>query len=334
MAKEAGLLSDNQGEKMSGETQPIRIGVSACLLGQKVRFDGGHKHNRYLTDVLNDYFELVEVCPEAEVGMGIPRETVRLVGDLESPSMIAPRSGKDWTKKMNAYSRKRSRELASEDLSGFVLKKGSPSCGLFRLSVMQENGQPINKGRGLFAAEFTRQHPLVPAEEEGRLNDPRLRENFIERVFAFHRAKQVFSGRWKRGEVVAFHSREKYFLLAHSPKHYKQLGQLVAAIAQHKPAEFRDQYLATYMEALAVKATPARHVNAMQHVAGHLRDEIGPDELTRVHQLIQDYRAGLVPLVVPITLLRHYIDLLELHYVKDQVYLNPHPKELMLRNHV
>lgn len=316
------------------ETSPITIGVSACLLGQKVRYDGGHKHNRYLTDVLADYFTLVEVCPEAEVGMGIPRETVRLEGDLDSPRMVAPRSGKDWTAKMNAYSRKRSRELGAEDFSGFVFKKNSPSCGLFRVSVMQENGQPLAKGRGLFAAEFTRRFPLVPCEEEGRLHDPRLRENFIERVFAFHRVKAVFDGRWKRGDVVAFHSREKYFLLAHSPKHYKSLGQLVAAIAQHQPAEFREKYLEQYMEALAVKATPSRHVNAMQHIAGHLRDEIGPEELERIHQLIQDYRAGLLPLVVPVTLLRHYIELLELPYVKDQVYLNPHPKELMLRNHV
>ncbi len=312
----------------------IRIGVSSCLMGNEVRYDGGHKHNRYLTDVLGEHFELVIVCPEAEVGMGIPRETVRLEGDIENPLMIAPRSGADWTRRMNHFARQRSIELAREDLSGFVFKKRSPSCGLFRVPVVQKNGHPLAKGRGLFAAEFTRRFPLVPCEEEGRLTDPHLRENFIERVFAYARVKQVFSGRWKRGDVVAFHSREKYFLLAHSPKHYKELGQLVAAIKDHTPAAFRDLYMQLYMGALAVRATPARHVNAMQHVAGHLKDEIGPEELQRVHQLIQDYKQGLVPLIVPITLLRHYIELLDLHYVKDQVYLNPHPKELMLRNHV
>jgi uncharacterized protein YbgA (DUF1722 family)/uncharacterized protein YbbK (DUF523 family) len=314
--------------------ETIRIGVSSCLMGNEVRYDGGHKHNRYLTDVLGEHFELVVVCPEAEVGMGIPRETVRLEGDLEAPSMIAPRSGADWTRRMNSYARQRCIELAREDLSGFVFKKRSPSCGLFRVPVVQKNGHPLAQGRGLFAAEFARRFPLVPCEEEGRLSDPHLRENFIERIFAFARVKQVFSGRWKRGDVVAFHSREKYFLLAHSPKHYKELGQLVAAIKSHTPSAFRDMYMQLYMGALATRATTARHVNAMQHVAGHLKDEIGPDELTRVHQLIKDYKAGLVPLIVPITLLRHYIELLDLHYVKDQVYLNPHPKELMLRNHV
>jgi len=312
----------------------IRIGVSACLLGQKVRFDGGHKHNRYLTDTLADFFELVSVCPEAEVGMGTPRETVRLEGDLENPNMVAPRSGKDWTARMNKWSRMRTRQLAEEDLSGFVFKKASPSCGVFRVSVMQANGQPLAKGRGLFAAEFTRRYPLVPVEVEGRLHDPGLRENFLERVFAYHRVKELFAGRWKRGEVVAFHSREKYFLLAHSPKHNKLLGQLVAAIAQHKPAEFRDKYLAMYMEALGIKATVKRHVNALQHIAGHLREYVNAAEQQRVHQLIQDYSQGLVPLIVPMTLLRHFIDLLKVPYVEDQVYLAPHPKELMLRNHV
>jgi len=312
----------------------IRIGVSACLLGQKVRFDGGHKHNRYLTDTLADYFELVPVCPEAEVGMGTPRETVRLEGDLEHPRMIAPRSAQDWTTRMNTWSRKRSRELVPEGLSGFVFKKGSPSCGVFRVPVMQDSGQPLRKGRGLFAAEFTRAFPLVPVEEEGRLHDPRLRENFIARIFAFHRVTQLFAGRWKRGDVVAFHSREKYLLLTHSPKHYKSLGQLVAAVAQHSPAAFRDQYLQLYMEALGVNATTKRHVNGLQHIAGHLREHVPAAEMQRIHAVIQEFGAGLVPLVVPMTLLRHYIELKQVPYVLDQVYLNPHPKELMLRNHV
>jgi uncharacterized protein YbgA (DUF1722 family)/uncharacterized protein YbbK (DUF523 family) len=314
--------------------QTIRIGVSACLLGQKVRYDGGHKHNRYLTDTLARFFELVPVCPEQEVGMGIPRETVRLEGDVEAPSMIAPRSGRDWTGAMNRWARSRTRELEDDGLSGFVFKKKSPSCGLFRVAVVQASGQALQQGRGLFAAEFARRFPLVPVEEEGRLFDPRLRENFLERVFAHHRVTRLLAGRWKRGEVVAFHSREKYFMLAHSPRHYKELGQLVAAIAQVKPTEFRDRYLQLYMEGLAVKATTSRHVNVLQHIAGHLRDHLGPEQLRPVHKVIQDFKEELVPLIVPVTLLRHYIEVLDVPYVKDQIYLNPHPKELMLRNHV
>ena len=315
------------------ESPVIKIGVSSCLLGQKVRHDGGHKHSRYLTDVLAGFFELVPTCPEAETGMGTPRESVRLVGDLEAPRMVAPKSATDWTARMNRWSRGKVKRLESEDLCGFVFMKRSPSCGLFRVPVMQENGQPL-PGRGLFAAEFTRHFPLLPVEEIGRLNDPHLRENFIERIFAYHRVSALLAGRWKRGDVVAFHSREKYFLLAHSQKHYRELGRLVAAIAEHEPREFKRLYRQLYMEALAVKATNRKHCNVLQHIAGHLREWINEPERQRIHDAIQDYARELVPLIVPITLLRHYIGLHRIPYVEDQVYLTPSPKELMLRNHV
>lgn len=314
--------------------QPIRIGVSACLLGQKVRYDGGHKHFRYLTSVLADHFELVPVCPEAEVGMGTPRETVRLEGDVDAPDMIAPKSGADWTARMNAWSHRRLRAADLQDLDGFVFKKNSPSCGVFRVPVRQPTGQSLLTGRGLFAAAFTAADPRVPVEEEGRLNDASLRENFLERVFAYHRVKAIFAGRWKRGDVIAFHSREKYLLLSHSPRHYKELGRLVAAVAELRPAEFRKRYLDLYMEGLGVKATTKRHVNVLQHIAGHLRKPVPPSEYGRLHAVIEDYAAGLVPLIVPVTLLRHYVELYEVPYVTEQIYLSPHPKELMLRNHV
>ncbi|MBU2501991.1 DUF523 and DUF1722 domain-containing protein [bacterium] len=315
-------------------TSEIRIGVSSCLLGQEVRYDGGHKHYRYATDVLAEYFTLVPVCPEVEVGMAIPRETVRLQGDPAAPRMVAPRSGEDWTDRMNAWSRKRTRELAAEDLCGYLFKKNSPSCGVFRLKVYQDKGMPDHGGRGLFAAAFIAANPLLPVEEEGRLSDPHLRENFIERVFAYHRLKALFTGRWKRGDVVAFHSREKYLLMAHSPRHYKELGQLVAAVADHGPAAFRDRYMELFMQGLEVKATTRRHVNALLHVAGHLRGTISDPEQKRVIAVIEEYGKGLVPLVVPMTLLKHYIELHDLPYVGAQSYLAPHPKELMLRNHV
>ena len=316
------------------EARPLRIGVSACLLGQEVRFDGGHKHDRWLTGTLAQWCELVPVCPEVEAGMGIPRESVRLQGDVAAPRMMAPRSGVDWTDPMLAWSRRRVRELAGEDLDGFVFKKNSPSCGLFRVKVYADQGMPARTGRGLFAAAFAAAHPLVPVEEEGRLEDARLRENFVERLFAYRRVKDAFAGRWARGAIVAFHSREKYLLMAHSPRHYQELGRLVARIAESPPAAFRDRYTALYLEALAVLATPRRQVNALQHVAGHLRGRVGDAEQKRVLAVIDDYGRGLVPLVVPVTLLRHYVELLDVPYVRDQVYLNPHPRELMLRNHV
>ena len=312
----------------------IRIGVSSCLLGEKVRFDGGHKHDRFVTGQLAAFFELVPVCPEAEVGMGIPRETVRLTGDPEAPRMVGSRSGDDWTGRMNDWSARRVRELGGQDLRGYIFKKDSPSCGAFRVKVHRELGVPPLSGQGLFAAEWTRRNPLVPYEEEGRLNDAVLRDNFIERVFAYDRLKHLFDGRWKRGDAVAFHSREKYLLMAHSPQHYKALGKLVAAISEHTPAAFRDAYMPLFMAGLGTKATPRRHVNALQHVAGHLKQVVGAEVRARLQAVITDYQAGLVPLIVPITLLNHYVELHDVAYVKDQTYLKPHPKELMLRNHV
>ncbi len=312
----------------------IRIGVSACLLGDKVRYDGGHKHKRLLTDVIGEFLTLVKVCPEAEVGMGIPRETVHLEGPPEAQRMVGTRSGEDWTVRMNTYARKRVRELDDDDLCGFVFKKSSPSCGVWRVKLFNEHGMPHPQGRGLFAAEYLKRNPLMPVEEEGRLNDARLRENFLERVFAFHRLKTLFAGRWKRGDVVAFHAREKYLLMAHSTKHYKELGRLVARIKEFTPAAFRDEYMPLFMEAMAVKTTVRKHVNALQHVAGHLRGVIGEEQRARIRAVIGDYKAGIVPLVVPMTLLQHYIDVHAIPYVSDQMYLNPHPKELMLRNHV
>jgi len=312
----------------------IRVGVSSCLLGQEVRYNGGHSRDRYVTDILTEHFALVPVCPEAELGMGTPRETVRLVGTAEAPRMVGSASQTDWTSRMNRWSRRRARQLGAENLCGYIFKKNSPSCGVFRVKVTQEKGTPPQKGRGLFAAEFARQHPLLPIEEEGRLNDPHLRENFIERVFALHRLQHVFSGRWKRGAVVDFHACEKYLLMAHDPQGLKKLGQSLAAVASETPTRFRAHYMSDFMAILTKTATVRKHVNTLQHIAGYLRTHLSDDEHHRVLAVVEDYRHGLVPLIVPMTLIRHYIELHDVAYVNRQTYLNPHPRELMLRNHV
>jgi uncharacterized protein YbgA (DUF1722 family)/uncharacterized protein YbbK (DUF523 family) len=314
--------------------EEIRVGLSTCLLGQKVRFDGGHKHSRYITDILGAYFTFVPVCPELEVGMGVPREPVHLEGDAAAPHMIGSRSGEDWTDRMNVYARKRVDQLAGMDLSGYILKSKSPSCGMERVSVVSEKGMPQKVGRGLFAARLLEALPLLPVEEEGRLNDARLRENFIVRVFAYHALRRVLGGRFRRGEVVAFHARQKLLLMAHSPRHYKELGQLVAAIKDHPPAEFRDLYSRLFMEALAVKTTTRKNVNVLQHILGYLKTHLSPEEKRDVLAVIEDYRQGWVPLVVPLTLLAHKLRIFQVEYILDQIYLDPHPKELMLRNHV
>ncbi len=312
----------------------MRLGVSACLMGDEVRYDGGHRRDRYVMEVLAKYFTLVKVCPEVGVGMSTPRETVRLEGSAEAPRMIAPDTGSDWTLRMNRWSRARVGELKGEDLCGFVFKKNSPSCGVFGVEVYDDKGRPGESGSGLFALEFRRKNPLAPVEEEGRLEDPAIRENFLERVFAYHRLNRVFGGRWKRGEVTEFHSQEKYLLLAHSPKHLKQMEQLVSAIGRRPAGEYKALYMAAFMEAMAVSATSARHTRAMRSLAMCLRGQLPAPESTRVMGMIKEYSAGLVPLVVPLTLLRHYGELRKVTAVVGQTYLNPHPGELMLRNHV
>ncbi len=315
--------------------RPLRIGISSCLLGQKVRYDGGHKQDRYLTDILGPYCEFVPVCPELEAGMGVPREAVRLVGAADAPLMIGVRSGEDWTERMNRLAARRVAQLGKMDLCGYVLKKDSPSCGMERVKVYDpDGGLPDRSGIGLFARALLAGLPLLPVEEEGRLNDARLRDNFIVRVFAAHRLQTLFAARWSRDAVVRFHAAHKYLLLAHSPPHHKQLGQLVAAVKQHDPPTFRARYGALFMTALKVRATTKKNCNVLQHLVGHLREHTSAAEREDILTVIEDYRQELFPLIVPITLIRHYVRKHKVTYLADQVYLAPHPKELMLRNHV
>jgi uncharacterized protein YbgA (DUF1722 family)/uncharacterized protein YbbK (DUF523 family) len=316
------------------DTLPIRIGISACLLGQKVRFDGGHKHDRYLTDILGAYISFVPVCPEEEVGMGTPREAVRLVGSPENPQMVGGKTGADWTARMNTYSARRTRELASEKFSGFILKKDSPSCGMERVRLYANGGSPARIGRGLFADALIKRFPLLPVEEEGRLRDDRIRENFVECVFAYHRLQVLMDGRFSLNGLVRFHTAHKYLLMAHSVQHYRQLGRLVATAKQYTPAALREEYCSRFMEALRVKTTPRKHVNVLHHIMGFLKRDLAPEDKKDILAVIEDYRNALVPLIVPMTLINHYLKKHDVRYIRDQVYLNPHPKELMLRNHI
>lgn len=313
---------------------PLRVGISTCLLGEKVRWDGGHKRDRFLTDVLADYVEWVPVCPEVELGMGIPREPVHLARRQGEIRMLGTRSGEDWTRRMEAWSARRTRELEAMDLCGYVLKKDSPSCGMERVKVRSEKGMPKKEGRGVFAGALQDRAPALPVEEEGRLNDPALRENFIERIFAYRRLRSLFAGRWSRGRLVAFHTAHKLQLMAHSTQAYQALGRLVASAKGVPPREIRARYSAEFMAALQRPATRRRHVNVLQHCLGYFRKRLEGDARAELASLIGDYRGGLVPLVVPVTMVRHYVRRLEVDYLAGQVYLDPHPKELMLRNHV
>lgn len=316
------------------EDREIRVGVSSCLLGERVRYDAGHKHDRYLTDVLGPHFRFIAVCPEVEAGMGTPREPVRLVREGATLRMLGVRSGDDHTDRMMHHARRRVAELQKLRLSGYVLKKGSPSCGMERVRTYTTKGMPAPSDRGLFAAELVRVMPLLPVEEEGRLIDDRLRENFIERVFAYKRIGDLFSRRWTIADLVKFHTREKMLVCSHVPAAEKELGRIVAAAKGADRARIEEDYRAGFLRALSRPATVRRHVNVLQHMLGHFRDRLEAPPRRALASTIEDYRGGLVPLIVPITLLRHYVDLYEVAYLAHQTYLEPHPKELMLRNHV
>lgn len=312
----------------------IRIGISSCLLGEKVRHDGGHKRDAYLVETFGRFVEWVPVCPEVELGLGTPRETLRLVRISEDIRMVMPKTGVDHSDAMRNFARNRARELEKEDLCGYILKKDSPSCGMERVRVYDPHGVPAKSGRGLFAAELLGHFPNLPVEEEGRLTNPHLRENFIERVFAYRRLRTLFAGRWKLGNLVAFHTAHKLLLMAHSPRAYGNLGRLVADGKTLQRSELRSRYESDFMGALSEMATTARQTNVLQHIVGYLRPHLDEDSRGDLLSLLEGYRRGLVPLIVPLTLIRYFLRRFQVPYLRGQVYLEPHPKELMLRNHV
>jgi uncharacterized protein YbgA (DUF1722 family)/uncharacterized protein YbbK (DUF523 family) len=313
---------------------PIRIGISACLLGDEVRYDGGHKRNAFLAGELGPFVEWVKVCPEVEIGMGTPREAIRLTAQDGRVRLIEVTSGTDYTGKMDAYAARRVDALARERLCGYVLKKDSPSCGMARVKVHGDKGPPARTGVGRFAAALLERFPDLPIEEEGRLADARLRENFIERIFAYRRLRDLFDSRWTVGDLVSFHTAHKLALLAHSTTAYTQLGRLVARAKSLDREAVRGEYGRGFMNALAIVATRARHVNVLQHMAGYFKKSLDAASRDELRATIEDYRQGLLPLVVPVTLLRHHVRRHGVSYLADQIYLSPHPKELMLRNHV
>jgi len=321
-------------ETESSISPAIRIGISSCLLGEMVRFDGGHKHDPLLTGSLGKYFHWIPVCPEVEIGLGTPRESLRLVGAVEDPRLVAPKSGADHTHKMKDWAAWRLRDLQAMDLHGYILKKDSPSCGMERVRVYGESGMPQRQGRGIWAAALLDHFALLPVEEEGRLHDMPIRENFIERIFAYHRWKTFVASRPRPGDLVGFHTRHKLALLSHSDSHYRNLGRLVSESGKGKMNELLRQYGDNFMRALRVKATPRKHANVLYHLMGYLKKELDAGDKAELVSCIEGYRCRLVPLIVPITLLMHHFRRHPEQWVMEQTYLNPYPAELMLRNHV
>ncbi len=315
--------------------QKMKLGISSCLLGNKVRYDGQHKYDSWLVEELGPYVDFVPVCPEVECGLPVPREAMRLVGNPDSPKLLTTQTGKDITPQMLAFCERKIQVLAKENLCGFVFKSKSPSSGMERVKVYPEKGGVAAKtGVGIFAREFMKEFPLLPVEEEGRLHDPDLRENFIERIFIMQRWLELTSSKPKAGDVVAFHTRHKLLLMAHSPAHYRSMGKLVAEIKNHALAEFQGLYLEQLLEAVLKHATRAKHQNVMLHILGYFKTDLTSDEKAELIDIIDQYKAKHYPLIVPVTLLNHYVRKYDKPYLAEQFYLNPHPMELNLRNHV
>jgi len=314
--------------------EKIKLGISSCLLGNHVRYDGGHKLDRFLTDTLGKYVEYVPVCPEVECGLGIPRPSMRLEGHPDAPRLIVTSTRVDLTELMEAWAKKRVAELEKEDLCGFIFKSDSPSSGMERVKIYNEKTMPVKNGVGLFASVFMNHFPLLPVEDEGRLHDPGLRENFIERIFALKRWRETLSAKNFKKSLITFHTKHKLLILAHSNKHYQMMGKLVAAQKNFSAKDIQKQYQDLLLEALKIKATPAKHVNVLQHMMGYFKEQLSTDEKKELLDLIHAYREEYIPLIVPVTLIGHYVRKYDEPYLKDQVYLNPHPAELQLRNHV
>ena len=315
-------------------SEKIRIGISSCFLGEKVRFDGGHKLDHYLKDTLGAYVAWIPVCPEVETGFPVPREAMRLVGDSSFPRLVTVRSGLDHTDRMRRWEEKKLREIEKLDLCGFIFKSRSPSSGMRGVKVYGPSGVPTHTGVGIFARLFMDRFPFVPVEDDGRLHDPALRENFIVRIFVFKRWTEMKQRGGMIRDLISFHADHKLLILAHSPKHYTVLGRLVADAIKRERQSLLEEYFVVLMDGLKLLATTRKNANVLQHSAGYFKKQLSPGEKQELSMVIQTYHKGLVPLIVPLVLINHYVNTYDEPYLKRQYYLHPHPMELMLRNHV
>jgi uncharacterized protein YbgA (DUF1722 family)/uncharacterized protein YbbK (DUF523 family) len=313
--------------------EPLRLGVSSCLLGEEVRYDGGHARDRFVADVLGPWVEWVPVCPEVEMGMEVPRQAIRLVENEHGERLVAPSTGEDFSQRMDEYAARRLEQLEKLGLDGYVLKKASPSCGLERLTVYRNGTRAHRRGVGRFAAALLEHSSHLPVEEEGRLNDPVLRENFIERILCRNRWRLALKRGLTRRRLVEFHTVHKLLLRAHNETAYFSLGKLVGSAGKISDKELYARYEDEFQACLRTKPTVKRHTNVLQHAMGYLKDALDPFEKRELLTSIEDYRKGLLPLIVPLTLLRFNINKHSVEYLLGQLYFDPHPKELMLRNH-
>ena len=321
-----------EAREAGSEHRRIRVGISSCLLGAAVRYDGGHKRDAYITGTLARHFEFVPVCPEVAIGLGTPRPPIRLVrigGEVRVQGRADPRL--DVGDALRDFARSTAARLGG-GISGYLFKRASPSCGMERVKVYDAKGMPAGRGAGAYADALMAAMPLLPCEEEGRLGDPGLRENFIERVFVFDRWQRLNRAGFTPAKLVAFHTAHKFLVLAHNQSAYRRMGRLVARAGEPGLDGLAAEYARELMTALARRATPGRHANVLEHLFGFVSRHLDAADRAEMVEILADYRAGLLPRVVPLVLLRHHFRRHPNPYVEGQVYLDPHPREIMLRN--
>ncbi len=311
----------------------IKIGISCCLLGKKVRYDGGHKLDSFIANTLAQYFDFVAVCPEYECGLGVPREPMQLTGEANNPRLIALNTRTDHTNRMVKWAEKRLRALEHEDLWGFIFKTRSPSCGIEQVKVYAAKDMAAKTGAGIFARLFMSHFPYLPVEEEERLAAPEAREKFIDNIFVLKEWREAVAGN-KLTDLLKFHARMKYSFMARSPALLGRMGRLLAGHRDETFVAIRDSYYVLLEKMLRIQSTAKLNLNVLQHIVGYFKKQLSPAEKAEFGAILQQYRAGRMPLILPITLITHYARKYASAYLVDQHYLNPHPLELLLRNHV
>jgi uncharacterized protein YbgA (DUF1722 family)/uncharacterized protein YbbK (DUF523 family) len=315
------------------EDQRIKLGISSCLLGAKVRYDGKHRLNPFLKETLGQFVKWIPVCPEVECGLPVPREAMQLVGYPMNVRLLTIKKKVDYTDLMKEYTFSKIPSLREENLSGFIFKSKSPSSGMQGVDIYNSKGQPEFKGTGLFAEEVMCHFPLMPVEDDTRLHNSVIRENFIERIFVYKRWRELIQNKPVRNKLIEFHTRHKFLIMAHSPSVLIKLGNLVAWKKEIQELDLYNQYISVLMKGLKVEATLSKNVNVIEHLLGYLKKNLNQSEKQEFLEIVENYQQGLIPLIVPLTLIRHYGRKYKITYLNDQYYLNPHPAELMLRNH-
>ncbi len=314
----------------------LPIGISSCLLGERVRYDGGHKNNDYIVQSLGRYFEFSAFCPEMAVGLGVPREPIRLVNEADGIHCVGV---KNSALDVTAQLVKCADEQASwhNNICGYIFKKDSPSCGMERVKVYpktsgKNSGQPLRHGVGIYAERLMQNFPHLPTEEEGRLGDAGLRENFVQRVFIYHRWRTLRANKPTWHDLTTFHARHKLILMSHNQTLNRQLGHRLSQSTSTDIGDFLDIYIDKLTALLKIVPTRKNHVNVLQHIQGYLKRHLDADDKEELTDTIHQYRAGILPLIVPITLLRHHFRKHPNEYIDRSWYLHPHPRELMLLN--